>query len=302
MSDIHDLVLRHGRDAARDMVVTKHEKLAVDMAAEILAEESRNMGVTHAGFCITALPHRRIADDVWRKEGFRVTLLVESGRDRQGTPIGIPYGPKARVLLLYLQTRAIQTNSRTIEMGDSMYEWLGRVGIGVGGNQYREVREQTRRLATCHLTFIEETEVMERRRNGAFVENAVILKTDARQGSLWQDTIELNPAFFDALKAHPVPLWESALRQIAANSMAIDLYTWLAYRLQSLEDATPISWPSLHGQFGTGFAALKHFKPEFKRNLTYAMAVYPEARIEETARGFVLHPSRPPVARRLAAG
>ena len=37
--------------------------------------------------------------------------------------------------------------------------------------------------------------------------------------------------FFKILKAHPVPVWEPAIRGIAGKSMSIDIYIWLAYRL-----------------------------------------------------------------------
>jgi len=33
---------------------------------------------------------------------------------------------------------------------------------------------------------------------------------------------------------HPVPIEENAIAMIANNSMAIDVYCWLAYRLHSL--------------------------------------------------------------------
>ncbi|MDA8250392.1 MAG: replication protein RepA [Rhodospirillales bacterium] len=297
MSRIHDLVLTHGRDVARSMVSTKHEKLAIDMAAEILAEESERLGITHSGFCLTALPYKDCKQPLWRKEGHKVTLLVESGRDRNEDYIGIPYGAKARVQLLYLQTRAIQTNNPVVELGGSLHEFLRRVGISVGGSQYAEIRKQARRISACRLTFLEEDEVSEKRSNGAFVENAIHFKekNDARQGTLWQDTVELNGTFFKKLKEHPVPVWEPALRQIIDLPVAIDIYIWLAYRLHAIDAPTSISWLSLHQQFGGSYKAVRQFRPEFLRNLTFALAVYPEAKVEEGKGGLVLHPSRPPI-------
>ena len=45
-----------------------------------MSEEAIRLGVTHAGFAMTSLPHKRINDAVWRREGARTTLLVEAGR------------------------------------------------------------------------------------------------------------------------------------------------------------------------------------------------------------------------------
>jgi hypothetical protein len=83
---------------------------------------------------------------------------------------------------------------------------------------------------------------------------------------------------------------------IANNSMAIDVYCWLAYRLHSLSGPTPISWKALHAQFGRGLARLDHFRWYFTQNVHLAMAVYPEAKVEMDGRGLILNPSRPPVA------
>ena len=304
MSEIHDLVLLHGREAARELVSSKHEKLCVDIAAEILAEESNRLGITHSGFCLTSLPHRKIEDLSWKREGYKLSLIVQSGLDRDQQPIGIPYGAAARMILLYLQTRAIQTDSRQVELGGSLHEWMNSMGVSsVGGNTYKRIREQARRISSCHLTFFWDGEGVEGRHNGAFVENEISLTAGHQaQAELWQDTVELNSTFFKALKEHPVPLWEPAIRQISGKSMALDIYIWLAYRLQSLERPTPLTWLSVFSQFGSGFKALKHFKPEFRRNLELALAVYPEAKVEEDKKGIVLHPSRPPIeARRFMA-
>jgi len=42
--------------------------------------------------------------------------LVESGLDSSRQPIGIPYGSIARMILLYLQTEAVKTQSREVEL------------------------------------------------------------------------------------------------------------------------------------------------------------------------------------------
>ncbi len=79
--------------------------------------------------------------------------------------------------------------------------------------------------------------------------------------------------------------------------MALDIYIWLAYRLHALTQPAPISWTSLHAQFGTGFKLVRQFKPQFLDALAAATAAYPDARIGVTETNVTLHPSRPPVAR-----
>ena len=101
MGDVHRLILQHGVEGARSMAATKAERQAVDAAASIMTEEESRLGITHAGFAMTSLPHKRIEDSYWKREGHRTTLLVESGRDRRGNVIGVPYGSIARLILLY---------------------------------------------------------------------------------------------------------------------------------------------------------------------------------------------------------
>ena len=69
--------------------------------------------------------------------------------------------------------------------------------------------------------------------------------------------------FFDQLRKHPVPVEEGAIRAISNNSVALDLYAWLAYRLHALPKSTPVSWAALKGQFGAGCARMDNFKPTF---------------------------------------
>src|ERR1700687_3277623 len=109
VSAVHRLIEHEGVERARYLAATKAERREVDAAAAVLAEEVSRLGITHAGFAMTSLPHKRIDESVWERKGHLTTLLVESGLDRTRQPIGIPYGALARVILLYLQTEAIRT-------------------------------------------------------------------------------------------------------------------------------------------------------------------------------------------------
>lgn len=299
MGTVHRLIQDVGIEAARQQAASKAERLAVDAAGYIMSEEESRLGITHAGFCVTSLPHKRIADPLWRRSGARTTLLVESGRDRSGAFVGVPYGSLARLILLYLQTEAVRTNSPEVELGRSMRSWMGRMNLSTGGKTYQLVTEQARRISACRLTFFADTAGGEARHNGAFVRDAISLSgvAEADQTSLWQDRVRLDDGFWKSLREHPVPVREEALRAIGTRSLAIDVYIWLAYRLHSLPRSTPISWPALHGQFGAGFKLVRQMKPTFMEALALATAVYPEARVDAGQDGITLHPSPPAVPR-----
>ena len=282
------------------MVETKAERHAIEAAAALLADEESRLGITHAGFAMTSLPHKRIEEALWRREGHRTTLLVESGHDRKGDLIGVPYGSIARLILLYLQTEAIRTNSPEVELGRSMKSWMSRMSLTTGGRTYQLVTEQARRISACRLTFFTDRENGgEGRHNGAFVQDAISFAgvADDNQPSLWQDRVRLDPGFWRSLREHPVPVREEAIRAIGTRSLAIDVYIWLAYRLHALSRRTPVTWAALHGQFGAGFRLVRQIKPTFLEALGLALAVYPEARVDTDRDGILLHPSPPAVPR-----
>jgi hypothetical protein len=302
---VQRLVLVHGREAARAMVPDRQQFL-VDIAAAVLADEAQRIGFTFAGFCMTSLPHKRLLDEEpWVKKGYACTLLIEPGRlpQRNGTMrlYGVPYGARARMILLYLQGQAIRTGSREVELGRSMRAWLERMGISIGGETMRAMRDQCARISACSMKFAwEQDGGADGWKRGAIVEGGLSFGDLSGQGHLWEDRVLLDQAFFDALRRHPVPLRETAIRELRDRSMSLDLYVWLAYRLHSLSECQPISWPALYGQFGTGYSEMRHFRPRFTEALVAALAAYPEARVDLGEGGIVLHPSHPPVAAALA--
>jgi len=298
MGSVHELIELKGKQEALRL---DPDRSVIEAASAYMSDEDRGIGFLYSGWCQAALPHRRLADDAgWQIEGERVCLIVEPGMRRtiggKPEPIGVPYGSRARLILLRLQSEALRTGSREVELGKSLRDWLSKMGIPVGGASFRAVRDQTERISRCRLTF----EVRQGGRvgltNQSIMESAIFLEAEAgRQGRLFAQTATLSEAFFQQLKRHPVPLEESAIRAIANNSMALDVYAWLAYRLHALVKSTPISWPSLKKQFGSGFGRMDNFRQSFQGSLRLALAVYREARVSVEEAGLTLHPSRPPV-------
>jgi hypothetical protein len=310
MGDIHELVIRHGQQAARDMVPSSR-RTHVDIAAEVLADEAQRMGITYSGFCLTGFPHKKLADETpWEKTGHNVTLLVEPGRLKVGEGpsvlFGVPYGARARIIMIYLQTQALRSGGRQVLLGRSMRDWMVRMGLSSGGETAQALRDQARRISACHIRFFWSTMDRTGRRGDGFHRGGIVddgfffrddNRGDDRQGALFEDAVTLDAAFYDALREHPVPLLESAVRRLKEKSLALDLYVWLAYRLHSLKQPTSVSWASLFAQFGGGFKLSRQFKPYFIEALSAAVAAYPDARIGVEVEGIIMHPSRPPIVK-----
>src|SRR5271167_4461528 len=142
MAQIHQLILNQGIEEARRQAATKHDRLMVEAAHQVLSDDAEKIGFTYSGFALTSLPHKPQSELVWKRDGHNLTMLVESGRDRAGQPLGLPYGSYARFILLFLQSEAIRTGSREVELGRSMRAWLGNMGLSIGGTTYRLIGEQ----------------------------------------------------------------------------------------------------------------------------------------------------------------
>lgn len=304
MGTVHNLIEANGRLGA---IAHDVDRRVIETAAAYMADEDNGIGFVYSGWAQAALPHRRLKDDqTWQISSDRVKLLIEPGRRAtdSGDPVwvGVPYGSRARLIMLYLQTEALRTNSREIELGKSLRDWLSRLGIPIGGKSLKDVREQAERISRCRLTFHVQTAGRAGLVNQNIMDTAMFVDdVDPAQGSLFLETARLSETFYEQLRKHPVPLEEAAIRAINNNSMALDLYCWLAYRLHVLTGPRSVTWKSLMGQFGGGYKEQFHFKPRFLENLELALAVYREAKVDIDERGLVLRPSRPPVAPKQSA-
>jgi hypothetical protein len=296
MAEVHQLILMQGIEEARRQAITKHERAVIEAAYKVLSDDAERMGFTYSGFALTSLPHKPQQVTTWKREGHNLTLILQAGVDRNERNLGLPYGSYARFILLFLQSEAIRTRSREVELGRSMKVWLGSMGLSIGGKTYKQVAEQARRISGCTLTFYADRTGAQIESRGRFVKTAITMTSDD-QPALWQDRVLLDEDFYRALQEHPVPLSESALRAIGPRSMVIDIYIWLAYRLHSLTRNVDITWLSLYAQFGAGFKFIKRFKQHFSECIAIAVAAYPEARVSISSRGMTLQPSRPSIAK-----
>ena len=304
MGEIHDLVIRVGKDEAKKIVPVDDRPL-IDMAAEFLGDEDASLSYMYSGFAFTSLPHRALGDnEIWERRNGRLSLIVEPGVLFEGdrtTKYGVPYGSRARLIMFYLQSEAIKTKSPIIRLGNSMTDWMVRMNINPGGSNFAAVRDQAKRLSACRLTV---GWMSEDGGSGFQRENIVSgmitppTESDQRQGRLWEQTAQLSDGFFNALLKHPVPCEERALRCIQNSSSTIDVYVWLSFRLHTLKQPVLVPWVKLHEQFGPQYKTVRQFKPRFIDSIREALVVYPEARVELEAEGVRLKPSPPAVMER----
>jgi len=265
----------------------------------------------HSVLCQTCLPFRDPGDDVrkWERANGLVNLLLAAGQafhpdTRRFIDVGLPFGPKPRLVLYHLNAEALRTQSPVIELEDSLTAFVKRtLGLDSGGRTIRTVKDQLTRLSAAD--FRNGTVVGEGRAvtlKGSVIEGFDLWTSrDPQQRVLWPTTVQFSQRYFDSLIKHAVPLNETAIARLSHSAMALDIYTWLAQRLHRIEEGKTalIPWVSLWEQFGNGYALIRQFRSVFKRTLKQVKVVYPEAKFDLSTQGVMLRHSSPPVARRL---
>jgi len=138
MGTIHNILESRGKAGAIELGL---DRSIVETATLYMSDEDGAFNFVYSGWAQCALPHRRLANEApWEISADRVRLVVEPGRrpSRDNGPlewVGVPFGSHARLILLYLQTEALKTGSREVELGRSLRDWLRRIGVSVGGGQ-----------------------------------------------------------------------------------------------------------------------------------------------------------------------
>jgi hypothetical protein len=283
----------------------------IDAAAEIMGDpEADEMAFLHTVLAQCCLPYREPHTRDYFHENGRASLVISAGylMNENDKPVlqGVPYGAKPRLLMTHLCTEAVRTKSAVIPVGDSMSAFMRDLGLKVTGGKEGSIgrfKEQLNRLAASRMQLMFRSGDMRTTLNPAPIikQFDVWFPTDARQKMLWPSEVTLSDEFFQSLQGHALPLDPRALRALQHNARALDIYTWLAHRLPRVKErnGAKVSWAALHGQFGNDVKDYKTFRRGFKKALTQAVAVYPDANVEPEDGGLRLRSSQPPIRRKL---
>jgi hypothetical protein len=274
------------------------------------APEGDEIGFHHSTLCQIGLPHKNPGDvRIWKRQQGAARLYVQSllaldPRTGEEVEPGLPFGEKARLMLMHFNSEAVRNQSPVVEVEDSMTAFVASLlERKPNMREINAVRDQVARLSTSIISL----SAVDGERG--LIKNAQIVDTielwypkEPNQRVLWQSRLQLASPYFEDLMQHAVPLDMRAVRALASTSLGLDLYTWLAQRLHRVPIGKPafIPWGGngLHAQFGHGYTALNDFKKFFRRLLNRVKGAYPEANFEIDNRGMTLHHSAPPVLKR----
>jgi hypothetical protein len=290
---------------------TPVQKRLFSTHVDIIKEKStiQNAIFQHSVLCQTFMPYRNPGKEVriWSQTQGNVSLAIQGSeimnpKTREYEFSGLPYGPKARLILAHINSEAIRSQSPDINVEETMSAFMKKMGLHVNGYNIKQVKNQLRRIAasTISLAYTEGD-------SGVQVDLKIVkmfnlwFPKDERHHVLWNSNIKLTTDYFESLINHAVPLDERALAALAHTAMGLDIYVWLVQRLHRIEPDKPVflTWAAVKDQFGRGYNDMYKFKQVFRKTLRDVLMQYPKARIKEQKnKGFYLANSPSPLEKK----
>ena len=217
----------------------------------------------------------------------------------------LPFGNLPRLLLAWVCTEAVRTQSRELVMGSSLSEFMRKLDVySSSGRKYTRLRNQMWRLFNAHVRLVYENEHGE-----ASVSSSVADRTEfwwnerkPDQPVLWESKIRLGEDFFNEIIRHPVPLDMNTLTAMKRSPLGLDLYLWLTYRTFTLRAPLRLTWRLLYSQFGADPTqagnknTVNNFRTKCLRELKKIKIAWPELNYSTAPGVLILLPSTPTIA------
>ncbi len=316
---IHAALLQGGAPAAAALAV---EAGHPDLFARVhtIATEAPSPSFLHSALCAMSLPVRRPADEhapIIRQDG-QYTLVINpkpvvetiSGHQRFHS-LGVPFGSLPRLVLIHIMTEAVRTKSRRIVLGTTFTDWMRRMGFrtisyGPRGSATL-IKDQLDRLLACEWIIRWDSAGTQSEREFGVKEIKLTNEytgVESKSGGFMREIL-MTEGFFEHLRQHAVPMNEHAIRQLRESATALDLYTWLAYRLPRINPkrSASISWQQLAVHFGNDGKNIRKFRQTIRDAWErHVSAVYPEAKADFDTTLIRLYASPSPLQQKLIPG
>ena len=222
---------------------------------------------------------------------------------------GLPFGNLSRLLLAWVCTEAVRTQSCELILGPSLSGFMRKLGIAPVGCARMRLHDQMKRLFNAHIQLAYEDKKVSASVNSPVASRTGFWWNERKPGGLglWDSQIELGEKFFHEIIRHPVPLDLNILKALRRSSLGIDLYLWMTYRTFSLKRPLRLSWARLYRQFGVkpvesvDKRTVDYFRKDCLRELKKIKTAWASLNYA-TAKGvLILWPSKPAIALHAAA-
>lgn len=296
-------MLQQERDLLKAMPRDKRRRLQTQDALAHEPVRMEDMRHIHSVLAICGLPYRRLPAEVRdfeRRQG-NMALDVTAGflRGPDGSKLiqPIPFGPKARLILVHLCSEAIRQKSPTIDIADTFTGFVRDLGFADSGGirgPLTAFKEQLNALSACTMRMSVWTGERVRTRTITPIEEIDLwLAVNPEQRSLWPSTVTFSQPMFESLKRHALPVNVKAVRAFAGSARKLDIFFWLGYRLYNIDKTTLIPWKALADQFGEGYSRPRDFAAAFDDDVKAIVQVFPNLPVKVDEFGIHLQPAEP---------
>ena len=219
----------------------------------------------------------------------------------------LPYGNLPRLLLAWVCTEAVRTQSRELVLGRSLSEFMRKVGMedrsGSERGDRTRLRNQMKRLFGCTVSMIYEDSSGYKRVSSLVADTHEFWWDPKRPDDrmLWESKIELGEKFFKEIVQHPVPLDMNILKALKRCSLGLDLYLWLNYRTFAIRSPLQFTWRQLYRQFDAnpikapGKRAIQDFRRKVLRELKKIKIAWPALHYAPAKGALIVFPTRPTI-------
>lgn len=251
-----------------------------------------DIAYTHSLFlqCFMPLRHNPNNRERWETGNRNAKLLIRAGDLVKPNSPGtfkrciVPAGPKARLILAYINDYAYRKRTPLIPLGESMREAMRRMDVSICGTNGKELQRELENLAAADMVLGVWTPDGSAHQDQMKIAARMSfwIDKDPKQGTLWQPEMMLSPGYYQSLQGpHMAPLHWPAYIALQSKPRAMDIFAFLQYRLRkSMKTSVVIPVTVLHAMFGQDIKHLYHFWPRFKEALKDALKWYPTARVE----------------------
>ena len=227
-------------------------------------------------------------------------LVMVAGADNK-----LPYGNLPRLLMAWVCTEAVRTQSRELVLGQSLSKFMRTLGIyNSGGQPQTRLRNQMKRLFGCTVSMIYKDDHGEQFVSSLIAERGEFWWNERKpdEPSLWDSKIELGEKFFNEIIRHPVPLDMNTLTALKRCALGLDLYLWLTYRTFTLRTPLRLTWRQVYRQFTADPAnvedknIIQMFRRKVLRELKKIKLAWPDLNYTTVPGVLILYPSTPVIA------
>jgi len=262
------------------------------------AQDAGSLGFMARAMVQATLPHRKVEGNEFTRVNGNYSLSIMAP-----SRIGLPYGTIPRLLLAWVTTEAVKTKERELELGDSLSAFMRELDMVPTGGRWGSItrlKDQTRRLFASSITAIYEKGPAFAVVNQAVADSATFWwdTKSPEQAGLWKSSVILSEKFYHEVIDRPVPIDMRAIKALKKSPMALDIYTWLTYRMSYLKKPAVIPWSAVAAMFGSDYALLRQFKAAFLVELKKVVLIYPQVQVEPTEHGLLIRPSLTHISKR----